>query len=65
MEEFIAFAKKIKIPQTKLAQQLDCSPSYIHQILNGTNNYPPSDHFRKKCYEWMKKCWACGKTINE
>lgn len=60
MEEFINYVKHCKITHKQLADELGCSPVYIYQILNGRNPYPPSDHFRRKCYDWMKKCWACG-----
>jgi len=62
MDEFIKYVQECKISHAELARQLGCSTVYIHQIMNGRTDYPPSDNFRKKCYEWMKKCWVCGKN---
>jgi DNA-binding XRE family transcriptional regulator len=47
-----AARKKKNIKQNKLAEQLECSPSYLSKIEKGMQM--PTDKFKKKCARILK-----------
>ena len=47
-----AVRKKKNMKQNKLAEQLECSPSYLSKIEKGVQM--PTDKFKKKCARVLK-----------